>query len=160
MSGSRRTGRANRTQPEQGPAPEVGGAHPPAGATRSVDAGGPAGAAQPTDAGGPAGALAPSDGDAAYRQLYAFVDDLRQVIAERERALAAASDAQRAKAEFLAEATVALTEPITTISGFADVALRGATDPEQRDALVRVLRAARELEHRVQLLLTLARLDR
>ena len=102
----------------------------------------------------------PDAGDAAYRQLYAFVDDLRKVIAERERALAAASDAQRAKAEFIAEATIALAEPITTITGFADIALRGATDPEQRDALARVLRAARELEHRVQLLLTLARLDR
>ena len=103
---------------------------------------------------------ATQDGEAAYRQLYAFVEDLRKVIAERERALATASEAQRAKAKFLADATVALTEPITTIGGFAEIALKEAVEPGQRDALLRVLRAARELEHRVELLLTLARLDR
>ena len=102
----------------------------------------------------PAGAT-----DAAYRQLYAVVEDLQKVLAERNAALAAAQAGERAKSEFLANMSVEFLNPLTTIIGFAEGSLAEAHDPEERDRLARILKAARRLEGLVRQLLAVARVD-
>ena len=109
---------------------------------------------QPTAA-PPAGA--PDDVAAAYRQLYAFVEDLRQVVAQRDEALAAAHASERAKAEFLASLSAELLNPLTTILGFGEAMLANARDAEQRDHLSRILKAATSLEGVIHKLLAVAR---
>jgi signal transduction histidine kinase len=99
----------------------------------------------------------PSDVDAAYRQLYAFVDDLQQVLRQRDEALRAARAHERAKGEFLAGMSDDLLNPLTTIVGFAEAMLAEAREPELRDRLSRIVKAARALEGTIHQLLAVAR---
>jgi signal transduction histidine kinase len=97
--------------------------------------------------------------EAAYQQLYAYVQDLHRVIAERNRALDAARAAEAAKRNFLANMSHEFRTPLTAILGFAEFLRTKQSDAKDGELLARIVLAARSIDGLVDNLLTMARLD-
>jgi PAS domain S-box-containing protein len=85
----------------------------------------------------------------ADRELELYHHHLEDLVQERTTALSMAKEAadvaNRAKTVFLANMSHELRTPLNAIMGMTDLALRGATDPQQADRLAKVAQAARQL---------------
>jgi signal transduction histidine kinase len=97
--------------------------------------------------------------EASYGQLRAYVLDLHRVLAERDSARKAAKCADATKKQLLSNMSHEFRTPLTAILGFSDYLREREADPEKRDLMQRVARAARRIEGLADKLLTLARLE-
>jgi len=97
--------------------------------------------------------------EAAYQQLYSFVQDLQLLLAQRNQALALASAASLAKSQLLANISHEFRTPLTSVIGFSEVLLRQTADPDSTDLLQRILLGGQRLGRLVDNLLTVARLQ-
>ena len=95
----------------------------------------------------------------AYQQLYAYVKDLLNVIAQRDRALAEANAAAAAKSQLLSNMSHEFKTPLTSILGFSELLARNNTDAATRDLLTRIHNAGKRIDGMVNNLLTMARLN-
>lgn len=85
--------------------------------------------------------------------------ELRRTVAELEIARDQAESANRMKADFLANVSHELRTPLSPVMAFTDLTLDGELDPEQRENLVEVRRAATRLHEMIEDLITLTGLD-
>lgn len=91
--------------------------------------------------------------------LTATNEELRQRTMELEKATLQASDANRAKSEFLSHMSHELRTPLNAILGFAQLLQLDSLNPEQRESVAHILKGGRHLLDLINEVLDIARIE-